>query len=167
MEVDRAVVAVLRKIIRAIIRAYGKCPYCCTKSATKQKGVIMKRFVILGVLLASIPASAASLPCSIHPKKGTPAADLSALAKISLAEAQQTALTRIKAPPTSTVGEGELEVERGCLVYSFDIRVPGKSGIEEVIVDAGNGEVLSRKPESARREAAEQAKDKAAKGKSQ
>ena len=127
----------------------------------------MKRLVTIGVLLTLMTASAANLPCSIHPKKGTPAGDLSALAKISLAQAQQTALTRIKAPSTSNVGEGELEVEGGCLVYSFDIRIPGKSGIEEVIVDAGTGKVLSHKHESARQEAAEQAKDNAAKGKGQ
>src|ERR1700687_668659 len=122
----------------------------------------MKQLVTLGVLLVSISASAASLPCSIHPKKGTPSSDLSALAKISLAEAQKTALASIKAPPTATVSEGELEVERGCLVYSFDVRVPGKSGVEEVIVDPGNGKILSHKHESARQEAAEKAKDKAA-----
>ena len=127
----------------------------------------MKRLVTLGVLLTSIAASAASLPCSIHPKKGTPASNLSALAKVSLADARQVALASIKAPPTSTVGEGELEIEHGCLVYSFDIRVPGKSGIEEVMVDPGNGKVLSQKHESARQEAAEQAKDKAARRKPQ
>lgn len=121
----------------------------------------MKGLVASAVLLFSISASAADLPCTIHPKKGTPASSLPALTKVSLAEAQKTALGGIKAPPDSTVAEGELEIEHGCLVYSFDIRVPGHSGIEEVMVDPGNGKVLSRKHESARQEAAEQVKDKA------
>jgi uncharacterized membrane protein YkoI len=137
------------------------------KDRAKQQGVMMKRLVTLALLLTSATASAARLPCSIHPKKGTPGSSLPALAKVSLAEAQKTALANIKAPPTATVSEGELEVEHGCLVYSFDIRIPGKSGIEEVMVDPGNGKVLSRKHESARQEAAEQAKDKAARGKPQ
>jgi hypothetical protein len=47
-------------------------------------------------------------------------------------------------------------------VYSFDIAIPGKPGIEEIIVDAGTGKVLSHKHESAKQEAAEQAKDRAA-----
>ena len=58
------------------------------------------------------------------------------------------------------MSKGELEVEDGCLVYSFDIKVAGKSGAEEVMVDAGNGKVLSRKHESAMKEAAENAADK-------
>ena len=127
----------------------------------------MKRLAAFTILLTSITASAAEMPCSIHPKKGTAASELPALAKVSPADAQRTALASIKAPPTSPVPDGELEIEHGCLVYSFDIRVPGRSGIEEVMVDPGNGKVLSRKHESARQEAAEQAKDKAARGKPQ
>jgi hypothetical protein len=121
----------------------------------------MKLLVVFTILLTSITASAGNLPCSIHLTRGTPASDLSALAKVPLAEAQRTALASISAPATSTVAEGELEIEHGCLVYSFDIRVSGKSGIEEVMVDPGNGKVLSRKHESARQETVEQAKDKA------
>ena len=63
------------------------------------------------------------------------------------------------------VTEGELEIERGCLVYSFDIRVPGKSGIDEVMVDPGTGKVLSHTHETPRQEAAEQARDQAARSK--
>jgi uncharacterized membrane protein YkoI len=37
----------------------------------------------------------------------------------------------------------ELEVEDGCLVYSFDIAVAGDSkGKHEIEVDAGNGRIL-------------------------
>jgi Peptidase propeptide and YPEB domain len=122
---------------------------------------------VMFVTLLSATAATAGLPCSIHPKKGAPAMSLPALAKLPLAEAQRTALANIEAPPDATVAERELEVEHGCLVYSFDIKIPGKSGIEEVMVDPGTGNVLSRKHESARQEAVEQAKDKASEGKPQ
>ena len=40
--------------------------------------------------------------------------------------------------------KSELEVEDGCLVYSFDIEVAGDSkGHHEIEVDAGNGRILS------------------------
>jgi hypothetical protein len=44
---------------------------------------------------------------------------------------------------------GELEVEDGCLVYSYDVKVPGKMGTEEVYVDAGTGKVLKSFHEAA------------------
>ena len=46
-------------------------------------------------------------------------------------------------------------------VYSFDIRIGGKSGVEEIMVDADNGKVICRKHESAKEETAEQANDRA------
>jgi uncharacterized membrane protein YkoI len=58
------------------------------------------------------------------------------------------------------VTEGELEIEHGCLVYSFDIRVSGRNGIEEVLVDAGTGKVLAHAYENAQQEAAEKANEK-------
>lgn len=59
--------------------------------------------------------------------------------------------------------EAELEAENGCLVYSFDVRVAGRSGIDEVLVDAGSGKVLQRHHESPKQEADEAAADKAQK----
>ena len=121
----------------------------------------MKRFVIILVfLLMPLSVSAAGIKCSIHPAKDTPASALPGLAKVSQADAQKAAFERIKAPSTA-LAEGELEVEQGCLVYSFDIRIPGKLGIEEIMVDAGTGKILSHKHESTKQEAAEKAKDKA------
>ena len=121
----------------------------------------MKHFVIvLVLLLMPLSVSATEIKCSIRPAKDTPASDLPSLAKVSQADAQKTALARIKAPSTA-VAEGEFEVEQGCLVYSFDIRIPDKPGIEEIMVDAGTGKVLSHNHESTKQEAAEKAKDKA------
>lgn len=61
-----------------------------------------------------------------------------------------------------TLASGELEAEGGCLIYSFDIRVPGKKSIIEVTVDAGTGKVLSQKSEGPKAQVAETAADTAA-----
>jgi uncharacterized membrane protein YkoI len=55
--------------------------------------------------------------------------------------------------------ERELEVEHGCLVYSFDIKVAGKDGTEEVLIDARTGQVLSHEHESTKQEEEEQTKE--------
>lgn len=102
----------------------------------------------------------AGTPCSTRPKKGATKADLAAMAKITQDDAQKAALASLKGSPKATVKEAEQESEHGCLVYSFDIAVEGKAGIEEVQVDAGNGKVLSSKHESPKAEAAEKAKDR-------
>jgi hypothetical protein len=119
----------------------------------------MKRIFISALFLVHFPVFAAGLACSIHPAKDTPVTALPGLAKISKAAAQKTALARLKSPSAEIVS-AELEVEHDCLVYSFDIRRPGKSGVEEIMVDAGTGKIVSQKHETAIQEAAEKAKDK-------
>jgi hypothetical protein len=126
----------------------------------------MHRLVILVLLLVPLSGSAAALPCSISPAQDTPASALPSLATVSPADAQHAALARIKAA-SPQVAHGELEIEQGCLVYSFDIRIAGKRGVEEIMVDAGTGKILSHKHESPKEEAAEQAKDKASSQKPQ
>ena len=122
----------------------------------------MKHFVISILLLMPLSVFAAGLKCSIRPSKDTPISVLPGLATVSQADAQKTALVGIKAPSTA-VAEGELEVEQGCLVYSFDIRIPGKSGVEEVMVDAGTGKIISHKHETQKQEQAERAKERRSK----
>src|SRR6516162_9602919 len=118
--------------------------------------------LILGVLLlVPLAVSAAVLPCSVRPAPDTPATALRGLAKVSQADAQHAALARLTAP-SKQVAHSELEIEQGCLVYAFDIRIAGKRGVEEILVDAGTGKILSHKHESLKQETAEQAKDKAA-----
>lgn len=60
-------------------------------------------------------------------------------AKISEDSARAVALKRVP----GTVEAVELEREGGRLIYSWDIKVAGKSGITEVHVNALNGRVLS------------------------
>jgi hypothetical protein len=119
--------------------------------------------LVLSFLLVTRDYAAAKqgpLPCSVRPTSGTPAASLPTLATVSQADAKHTAVESLKASAPTTMTEGELELERGCLVYSFDIRVSGRDGVEEVLIDAGTGKVLSYTHESAKREAAERAKEK-------
>lgn len=121
----------------------------------------MKPLIFAIMLLGSFSASAAELKCSIHPAKGTADSALPSMAKIKQADAKNTALAGYKGR-SPTVSEGELEVESNCLIYSFDIRLVGKTGVEEVMVDAGTGSIISRKHETPKQEADEAAADKAA-----
>lgn len=121
----------------------------------------MKHLVIAAALLTSLGANAAGLPCSIHPKEGVADAELPALARVTRADAESTALKAVNVSSAS-VASGELEAEGGCLIYSFDIQIPGKKFIVEVTVDAGSGKVLAQKHESSKVQAAEKAADAAA-----
>ena len=92
--------------------------------------------------------------------KGATKSELAALARIPRSEAQKAALASLEDPARATVREAELEAEHGCLVYSFDIALEGKPGVQEVQVDAGDGRVLSSVHESPKAEADEKAKDR-------
>jgi uncharacterized membrane protein YkoI len=73
-------------------------------------------------------------------------------AKIAEADARKTALAVV---PGGKVQSHELERENGKLIYSYDIKVAGKSGVEEVNVDAMTGEVVAHEHEDAKAEAKE------------
>jgi uncharacterized membrane protein YkoI len=88
-------------------------------------------------------------------------ADLAKGAKVSLDTARATALAKVK---NGTVRSEELEKEHGKLIYSFDIVVPGKSGVEEVNVNAVTGKVVNKHHESAASERREAAKEHKASG---
>ena len=72
---------------------------------------------------------------------------LQAQAKISKADAQATALAKV---PNGSVKEGELERERGKLIWSFEINTPDTKDITEVNVDATSGEVVNIEHEKAK-----------------
>jgi uncharacterized membrane protein YkoI len=96
-------------------------------------------------------------------KKEESQAALEKEAKISEATARATALAQV---PNGTVKSSELEREKGKLIYSYDITVPGKTGIEEVNVNAIDGSVVGKEhetPKSEKKEAAAEAKEKKAK----
>ncbi|MBV9901120.1 MAG: PepSY domain-containing protein [Alphaproteobacteria bacterium] len=72
--------------------------------------------------------------------------------RISMQAARAKALAYV---PKGQIRSGELETERGRLIYSFDIQVPGRSGVEEVQISALDGSLISRKHESAAAESRE------------
>ena len=73
-------------------------------------------------------------------------------AKVAEADARKTALAAV---PGGKVQSHELERENGKLIYSYDIKVAGKSGIEEVNVDAMTGAIVAHEHEDAKTEAKE------------
>jgi uncharacterized membrane protein YkoI len=91
------------------------------------------------------------------PVKSDIPADLAKEAKISLETARATALAKV---PHGVVRSEELEREHGKLIYSFDIAVPGKTGIQEVNVNAIDGKVLGVHHETTKAEKKEAAKEK-------
>jgi hypothetical protein len=73
--------------------------------------------------------------------------------KISQTAATKIALAQV---PNGKVKSVELEREHGMQIYSFDIAVPGVTGVEEVQVSATTGKVVENKHESPLKEKAEQ-----------
>ncbi len=116
----------------------------------------MKLLLASTVLLAAATnlALAQSDPPSY--KRDVPA-KLAHDAKISEDAARAAALSKV---PRGQVVALELERERSKLLYSFDLKVPGRSGIDEVHVNAMDGLVLSVEHESVKTERAEAAADK-------
>ena len=110
------------------------------------------------------PATQATTKAKPHTKvkKAETQADLQKEAKISEETARATALKQV---PNGSVKSSELERENGKLIYSYDITVPGKTGIDEVNVNAMDGTVVAKQhetPKAEKTEAAKEAKEKKA-----
>jgi uncharacterized membrane protein YkoI len=110
------------------------------------------------------PATQASTTSKAHHKsmKAESQATLQKEAKISEGTARATALKQV---PNGTVKSSELEREHGKLIYSYDITVPGKSGIDEVNVNAIDGSIVAKQhetPKAEKKEATQEAKEKKA-----
>jgi len=101
------------------------------------------------ILLASILLVASSSPA--------PAAATSQHPKLSESKARAIAQARV---PKGKVKSHELENEGGHLIYSYDFATPGKSGIDEVNVDAMTGKVLAVAHETPKDEKHEADKEK-------
>lgn len=118
-----------------------------------------KQSILFAALLVPFAVSAADLNCTIKAAKSTKSADMAGMAKFSESNAKKAALDAINVSGAS-ISKGGLEVEDGCLVYSYDIVTPGKSGIDEVILDAGDGKVLKTEHEGSIKQAAQKIVDK-------
>jgi uncharacterized membrane protein YkoI len=102
----------------------------------------------IGIVLGFAAANFAAQPSE---------AELIKQAKITKAEAEQIALTKVS---RGTVKSAEIEKEKGHLVWSFDIAQPGTHDITEVLVDAKTAKIISTQTESPRDQAKEAAADK-------
>ena len=88
------------------------------------------------------------------------------LVKLAKIEESTAAATAQKRVPKATIEAVELEREKGKLMFSYDMKTPGKSGIDEVNVDAMTGKIIGfshESPATERKEAAAEAKEKAEK----
>ena len=93
-------------------------------------------YVLAALAAITISSTMASAQAAKPAAKHETMAQLKAEAKITEAAAKVTALAKV---PGGHVKASELERENGKLLYSFDIATKGKSGIDEVQVDAITG----------------------------
>lgn len=115
-------------------------------------------FAVAGTASAQQTTTQSTQPTTSTMQQTGPKADipprLAAKAKIAESAARATAMSRV---PGSTVEAAELENENGKLLYSYDLKVAGQSGIQEVQVDAITGNVIGvvhETPADIRKEAA-------------
>lgn len=125
----------------------GSAPVQPTKFEMKIQNLIGS-LLVLGLFAGLVTG------CATEEQKE---AKLQAEAKISRADAERTALAKV---PGGSVKEGELEKEKGKLIWSFDIATAGTKDVTEVQVDAITGEVVSVEHETAAHEAKEKEEKK-------
>jgi len=94
--------------------------------------------------LATLTAIAATLVATpLFAQAAAPKTDLPASlvkeAKISLDSARAIAMKRL---PNASIQSQELEREHGRVIYSFDMKTAGKSGIDEVNINARSGSIV-------------------------
>ena len=120
---------------------------------------VLATLTAAAVVLGAAATAAVAQGTKASYKREIPA-KLSKQAKIS--EDSAAAVARAKVP-TGTIQSVELEEENGKLIYSYDIKVPGKSGIEEVNISAVDGSVIGVEHESPSTEKNEASQKKAKK----
>jgi hypothetical protein len=113
----------------------------------------IQRTILIALAAGSIATAGFSSPSPV--RSDVPAA-LVKEAKVTLADARATALAQV---PGGKVKSEELEREHGKLIYSFDIVVAGKPGVDEVNVNAIDGKIVDKSHESAKTEKAEERKE--------
>jgi uncharacterized membrane protein YkoI len=113
----------------------------------------MKLALLVAIALTAAPALNAQQPY----KKDIPDS-LAERAKIAESAAAATAQKRV---PKGKIEGVELEMEKGKLIYSYGLKTDGKSGIDEVNVDALTGKIIGfshESPAAEKKEAAAEAK---------
>lgn len=117
---------------------------------------------MIGALIAAGGAIAPLVAQQPNPgyKRDLPAA-LMKQATVSEQDAAKTALAQV---PNARIQAVELENETGRLIYSYELKVPGRSGIEEVNVNAKTGAVVNTEHETPKTERGEAKQEKLEKG---
>jgi hypothetical protein len=113
--------------------------------------MIKSKLVLCSALIAGLLAG-----CSTEKHSHDKQAKLETEAKVSRADAEKIALSKV---PGGTIKEGELEKEKGKLIWSFDISTTGTKDIMEVNIDAISGAVIAVDKETAADEAKEKKKE--------
>lgn len=103
------------------------------------------------VAIGGLPVRATAQSTPLPVKEEKPG--LLARAKVTPDSARAIALRAVA--KGGKIAAAEIEEEGGKLVYSFDIKIPRKKGIDEVLVDAMTGKVAGVEHESPAAEAAE------------
>ncbi|MEO6879104.1 MAG: PepSY domain-containing protein [Gemmatimonadaceae bacterium] len=111
---------------------------------------------------ALVVAGAALAPLAAQDPQPKYQRDLpAALLKQATVSEQNAAKTALAKIPTGRIQAVELENESGRLIYSYELKVPGRTGIEEVNVNAKTGAVVNVEHETP---GAEKGEAKAEKG---
>ena len=115
----------------------GVLPARQTLNANMKIKSIICSIVTLGLLAGGLTACMTEKEGKESEKASE--AKLEAQAKITKAEATKIALDKV---PGGTIKEGDIEKEKGKLLWSFDIATPGTKDITEVQVDAMTGAII-------------------------
>ena len=106
----------------------------------------MNRSIVISIALL-LGAATAAVAAPAHPPRHHAHPGLHAAVTLDFA----TVIAKAQVPG-GKVKSHELETEKGKLIYSFDFEVPGKSGIDEVNIDAMTGKVIAVEHESPKSE---------------
>jgi uncharacterized membrane protein YkoI len=120
---------------------------------------IMQSLVAAGAITVAASTTLAAQGQGPTYKRDLPA-DLVKQATVSEANAAKTVAARL---PNGRIQAVELENEGGRLIYSYEVKVQGRSGIEEINVNAKTGAVVNTEHESPAKERGEAKAEKAEK----
>jgi uncharacterized membrane protein YkoI len=128
-----------------------------------QRGGVLRIAALFGaaMIVAAMPSTSSAQKAKVAAKAEPTQAELRAQAKVSEDSARAKALRQV---PGGVIQSSELEREGGMLIYSFDIKVAGKSGIDEVNINAITGKIVAKThetPKAERKEAKQEAREKA------
>ena len=65
------------------------------------------------------------------------------MAKVTSKDAEARAIASVAPDKVTSIMSSGVEVVNGCLAWPFDLRFANKGGVQEVVVDAGDGRILS------------------------